>query len=605
MRASLTLPALVALAFTIWPVACGPSGNNQGFGDDASMGDDNTKGDDGAANDGIISFGDSGDVVSCPGHCSADLHSVLDCNNKVILTCPGDQGCGPNGQCVAACDSATANKSTIGCDYYSVDPGTDGEANGSCFAAYIANTWGSDATIKIDYNGQTVDATPYSFIPQGSGMSLTYMPLPSGKLPKGQLAIVFLADATAVIPTDTVPTKCPAGTKAFYTTAEASSEQTAIIHSFHITTSVPVVAYDIFPYGGSLSYITSATLLLPSSAWDTNYIAIDAIHQDMIAMQDAPNQQPFIEIAAASDGTHVTISPTAAIVGGNGVMPTAQGKPITYTLNHGEVVQLKQNEELNGSPIQSDKPIGVWGGHSCMRIPDGQCCCDSGHQELPPVKALGNEYVAVRYKNRGAMEETPPWRILGAVDGTTLTYDPATPTGAPTTINSGQVVQFDAAGPFVVKSQDAKHPFYVSGHMTDGTDPNTGSIGDPEFVNLVPPQQYLSDYVFMTDPTIGNTNLVLVRTKDMNGVFQDVKLDCSGTVTGWQPVGAGKYQYARVDIAIMGAGVGACNNGRHEITSMGSFGLTVWGWDQYVSYAYPSGASVQPINDVVVPPTPK
>ena len=29
------------------------------------------------------------------------------------------------------------------------------------------------------------------------------------------------------------------------------------------------------------------------------------------------------------------------------------------------------------------------------------------------------------------------------------------------------------------------------------------------------------------------------------------------------------------------------------------------GYSQYVSYAYPAGASVQPINTVVVPPKPK
>jgi hypothetical protein len=32
--------------------------------------------------------------------------------------------------------------------------------------------------------------------------------------------------------------------------------------------------------------------------------------------------------------------------------------------------------------------------------------------------------------------------------------------------------------------------------------------------------------------------------------------------------------------------------------------MTVWGWDQYCSYAYPGGASVQPINSVVVVPVP-
>jgi hypothetical protein len=31
--------------------------------------------------------------------------------------------------------------------------------------------------------------------------------------------------------------------------------------------------------------------------------------------------------------------------------------------------------------------------------------------------------------------------------------------------------------------------------------------------------------------------------------------------------------------------------------------LTVWGWDMAVSYAFPAGMSVVPINDVTVPPS--
>ena len=34
------------------------------------------------------------------------------------------------------------------------------------------------------------------------------------------------------------------------------------------------------------------------------------------------------------------------------------------------------------------------------------------------------------------------------------------------------------------------------------------------------------------------------------------------------------------------------------------FGITVWGYDSASSYAYPAGASVKPINTVVVPPVP-
>jgi IgGFc binding protein len=594
----------LALAAISVAGACGGSKDSR-FGDTAPDGGgvqspDASSG--GPGYDAGISFGSGDDSgSSCALHCSADLHDVLDCNNTVVTQCPPDQGCGGAG-CVAACDAATANKSTIGCDYYSVDPGTDGEANGSCFAAYIANTWTTPVTLTVEYNGQTLDVSGMARIPSGQGSSLTYAPLPNGQLPPGQLAILFLADDPNLSPP--LPTRCPAGVTAGYSATEASSEYTGILNAFHITSSAPVVAYDIFPYGGSLSYISSATLLIPTSAWDTNYIAVDSFAQSTIAGATA---EPFIEITAAQNNTHVTISPTADIVGGTGVAATATGKPATYTLNAGQVLQFKQPAELNGSPIQSDKPVGVWGGNSCMNIDVGDAACDSGHQELFPVKALGNEYVAARYRDRQSGNvEQPPWRIVGAVDNTTLTYEPKAPAGAPTTLSSGQLVMFYDPGPFVVRSQDASHPFYMSAHMGGqnfgGGDYGTG---DPEDVNVVAPAEYLSSYVFMTDPTMANTNLALVRKQAPDGTFKDVTLDCAGTVTGWKDVGKSGYQVTDVDLVVGGTGSGSCNNGRHEADSQAPFGLTVWGWDVYVSYAYPSGMSVQPINTVVVPPVPK
>src|SRR4051812_34919567 len=57
-----------------------------------------------------------GSTSSCGNHCSSDLHNVLDCNDQLVSTCPPNEGCSSTG-CIPACDSATANKSTIGCDY--------------------------------------------------------------------------------------------------------------------------------------------------------------------------------------------------------------------------------------------------------------------------------------------------------------------------------------------------------------------------------------------------------------------------------------------------------------------------------------------------------
>jgi hypothetical protein len=212
-----------------------------------------------------------------------------------------------------------------------------------------------------------------------------------------------------------------------------------------------------------------------------------------------------------------------------------------------------------------------------------------------------------------------PWRLVGAVDGTTLTWTPTTPTGAPTGIDHGQVKEFSAPGPFVVKSQDGDHPFYLGGYMSGGGTtadggPGFGGEGDPDWVNVITPAQYLDDYVFFTDPTYSETNLVLVRSPSrVDGKFADVTLTCAGnataqTVGGWQALGG--YQWTRVDL-VTGAftSVNGCSNGRQELKSPLPFGVTVWGWGTtpqstgLVSYAYPAGAGFQPINMVVVPTT--
>jgi len=89
-----------------------------------------------------------------------------------------------------------------------------------------------------------------------------------------------------------------------------------------------------------------------------------------------------------------------------------------------------------------------------------------------------------------------------------------------------------------------------------------------------------------------------------------VKLGCLGDLSGWAPVG--DKEYTRVNLVTGNfQDVGNCSNGRHEMTSENPFGVTVWGWGsaatqgfftQYVSYAYPAGASVKSINDVEILP---
>jgi hypothetical protein len=182
-------------------------------------------------------------------------------------------------------------------------------------------------------------------------------------------------------------------------------------------------------------------------------------------------------------------------------------------------------------------------------------------------------------------------------------------------LQQGEFEEASTAEPFVVRSQDLDHPFYISGHMTGGSGFN--GIGDPEFVDIVSPAQFLASYTFMADFTYPETSLVVIRVKAADKTFKDVALDCAGNITGWQPVGTdGKYEYTYVQLVTGDfQKVGNCDNGIHTIQSAQPFGVTVWGWgtnatgyhfaSTAVSYAYPGGMLVKPLSQVTVPPLPR
>jgi hypothetical protein len=541
-----------------------------------------------------------GGLPTCDDVCSNDLKQILDCHGVPKVTCSVDQGCS-NAVCINdPCKAAEESKSSYGCDYWALKTAQRLQADGACFAAFVANTWGKPVHLTVDRDNVVLDPSKFAYIPTVQGQTITYTPYDAVKgLDVGEVAILFLArnDTGGSVP------DCP---KPAALSLEAGVVGTGRGSGFHISSDVPVVAYQIDPYGGGTAATTSATLLLPTSAWDTNYIAINAYK----ASEAVFGGQPSLDILAYQDGTDVKILPNVDIVAGTNVIAGMANVPVTYTLNKGEFLQITQPAELTGSPIEATKPVGVFGASSCITVPTGVNDCDSAQQQLAPVKALGSEYAAVRYRGRGAMGDTeaPPWRLVGAVKGTTLKWSPQAPPGAPTTLDFGQVAEFPSTGDFVVASQDLDHPFYLGAYMT-GSEPFNGE-GGPEWVNVIPPSQFLNHYVLFTDPTYPETSLVVVRTpSQVDQKFAEVSLGCAGVLTGWKPVGA--YEYTRVDLVTGDfMSVGTCTNGRQEMTSTLPFGVTVWGWGntqqtKRVSYAYPAGAGFQPINKVVVPAIPQ
>jgi len=575
---------MIAIVTLVLAAACGPSSRNG-----------NGNGDDG------------GSANVCPS-CSPDNSSVIGCDGTAT-ECPMDQGCSM-GVCGDACAAAEANHSSVGCNYYAVDmDAASGPPQEACFTVFVANTSRDPVHIMAEWNGTAIDLGQFAKLPIGQGTSLTYGNYdPVAGLAPSQVAILFLAYApdNPFIPTNVA---CPVPAAIG---AAAQISGTGIGHAFHITTDLPVVAYQMLPYGGGKAAATGASLLIPASAWGTNYIAVSA-YDDPAPPIPIP-MGPSHNIVASVDDTAVTIRPLSAIGAGGGLPAGPLGMPYTVMLKQGDYAQFTQAAPLSGSPISSTAPVGVFGGHQIMSI--DRCCGDHGEQMLTPVSALGSEYVAAPHGDREPSGHDPRvYRIYGAVNQTTLSYEP--PNVGPPTVNEGQMLEIRTTAPFVVRSQDSDHPFAMFTYMTGagvddptdmGYDPNfTGGWGDPDFVRLVPPLQYLSHYVFFTDVTYPFTVLTIVRTLH-NGAFEDVSLEClSGPVDGWQPVGtAGQYEITNVKLVDHFNGVNGCNNGVHSMTSAGQFGVWVWGWGSedtstgWVSYGYPAGEGVLPINNVII-----
>src|SRR6185369_10475278 len=101
------------------------------------------------------------------------------------------------------------------------------------------------------------------------------------------------------------------------------------------------------------------------------------------------------------DDTEVRMRPKVSIVEGESFPAGPAGQTQTWKLSRGQVVQLTQFTSLAGSPIESNKPIGLFGGTQCTRIPiNATDYCDTLDQQIPPLAQWGSEYALVPYLSR-------------------------------------------------------------------------------------------------------------------------------------------------------------------------------------------------------------
>lgn len=577
MKLSKTRAGLVALAVLAALAAC--TGANRGFTPDPT--------------ETFADAGTDGGEDPCDRvRCSYDSRSIVNgCTEEVVATCPPELACG-GAECVDPCLAAEREKGSRGCEFFFQPPplysaiGIDFADKTGCYAAYLVNTSATPSTVGLEYGGEELDLTGSVFTLKKGETTLVPH---TGPIAPGEAVVLFLAD-----PPGDDHVRCPAEVRPA-TTENPDRIIRGTSTSFRLSTSVPVSASTIFPFGGAESAVPTGTLLLPTSTWGTEHVVIQPWALGLVAQYGRFGLFPAVQIVAKDDDTVVEIRPTADIQDDRDFIGGPKGTPATYRLNRGQYLQIAQAEELTGSIVTSSKPTTVFGAHSCMLLPQDVYACDTAQQQIPSFAQWGSEYAAVGHLPRLGDSEDSPYRIVAAVDGTELTYDPAPPYGAPTKLEGGKVATFWTRDPFVVRSQDSEHPIYVAGYMTGCAQVSPAfTTGDPEFVNVVPSAQYLDDYSFFADPTYPNTSLVVIREKGPRG-FEDVNLECAGApLTGFVPLGTeGRFEYVRLPLTEGGqprqVGAGTCGYGLHRMWSRTPFTATLWGTAYAASYALVGG----------------
>jgi hypothetical protein len=576
----------------------------------------------------------------------ADLSQPQECDDDGsqwddVHACEDGQTC-EEGFCLDRCEIADRTNSYIGCEYWAVelenhlldssqdtgDPMPPDQR--PPFAIVLANTSETyDADISVYRgDGEYAEAvgsrvvasdvalpgidyvTVYSELLDAAGERLAG-PL-SGEidgfsLPRGTLM-------TLILPHRSVPF------------GESSLEQLG----YRIESSQPVVAYQFNPFCCNYNYTNDASLLLPTSALTENYMFMsyavwnggerrldEPYSATMTVVATKPDTQVSIQLRAPKgtmDGSDeprpytellYPFHPSETRVSG----PDASGK-ITTTLQPFEVLNvagagIEPVEDLTGSIIEASEPVAVFGGHTCAYAPFNSPACDHLESQLFPLETWGARFQAaplkLRQEDASGTREGTYWKFLAREDATSVdvgidirhpqVLPPAdegvtscqelsdNPEAGVFELDAGQTCEFGTRELFVV---EATAPImlgaFVSGQNSVSTNAQWGShAGDPAFYLVPPEEQYRRDYSFLT-PATYHQSYVTVMTQP------GVQVTLDGDTLNLTDFDHEEI----VDEGVVRAHI-PVEPGPHRIEAPIPFGIVVYGYDDYVSYAYTGG----------------
>ncbi len=420
---------------------------------------------------------------------------------------------------------------------------------------------------------------------------------------------------------------------------DSSMFRTGGVH--RVESDAPIVAYLHGPL--SIDAGNDSSLLLPEVTARRHYVAFSYFPNSQGNQGDG--EPSWFEIVALHDFTTVIWTPTVNTAGNNlnidFVEAGATSGPLP--MNRFDTARIAASaidmeepdlRDLAGTVIEADKPILVWSGNRCARVPmrpdwDNPGRCDPLQELLIPIDYWGNRYVAAASPQRGS--ERHYWRVFSGYDEVTITTEPqvlteelCTDTGTMDSTWTGEGCTLARRGSFfevdvpqgtnflIQGTAPAGRPeafmpvqFLQSAHLAPEPVEQSTELGDPAMVQTIPVEQYLSRYVFSTGVGYPLNYVQVVRELGGPAVYLD-NGDATFTIADSEFVAVGRtHEVANVLI----------DEGTYVIESGASFGITQMGWTTpqqnpsctpanpnpgeqnvcFSAYAYPGGMKPEPL----------
>jgi hypothetical protein len=209
-------------------------------------------------------------------------------------------------------------------------------------------------------------------------------------------------------------------------------------------------------------------------------------------------------------------------------------------------------------------------GNRCTNIPNNVSACDHIYEVAQPVQSWGLTASAANLPNRPS---GTIYRIVASEDNTSVEINGI----FQGSINRGEYIETPLLTGNLSFSGD--HPIFVTQYMP-GQSSSGASLGDPAMGNMIPSEQYLTDYTFSTvgdSQFVQNFATIIAANSDVGNLLLD-----------GVPVPA--EDYTPFDHIPFSSAIVELTQGTHATSSLTPHGITVEGYNGFDSYIYPGGA---------------